>query len=237
MAERPRDPAREEPAGLAYHLAELAVALDPSRPEHLMPRFAPHHRRVLDVGCGAGQTLVAAGYADATDDRLACGVDVDAPVLAAGQARWPRLALAAARGEALPWADATFDLVVSRVAVPYMDVPAALAEAFRVLRPGGELWLALHGLPMALGDLRAAVARRAWRAAAFRAYVLVNGAALQVLGRTFPFALLPQRPVESWQGERGMRLALRRAGFEAAAFSGTSRAPVVRARRPPAAGA
>lgn len=240
-----------EPASLAYHLEELALALDPTRPERLLPTVAPHHRRILDVGCGAGQTLVAMGLAGAagapTDDAavddasapdhradpaFACGVDIEGDVLAAGRARWPRLGLVAARGEALPWADRSFDLVFSRVALPYMDVPAALAECHRVLRPGGELWLALHGLDMVLGHLREAIARRAWAAAAFRSYVLANGVALQLTGRTYPLVLRPQRPVESWQGRRGMRVALRRAGFADVAFAGTPRAPVVQARRP-----
>ncbi|MDF1504733.1 methyltransferase domain-containing protein, partial [Roseisolibacter sp. H3M3-2] len=108
-----------------YHLAEFEIALDPRRPEHLMPPLGARHRRVLDVGCGAGQTLAAAAVLHPAAGRLACGVDVVVASVAAGRARWPALALAAARDEALPYGDASFDLVFSRVALPYMHVGAA----------------------------------------------------------------------------------------------------------------
>lgn len=46
--------------------------------------------------------------------------------------------------EKLPYFDDTFDLIVSRVAFPYTHIPRALAETFRVLKPGGRLWITLH---------------------------------------------------------------------------------------------
>jgi SAM-dependent methyltransferase len=216
-----------------YHLGELAIALDPTRPEHLMPALGPRHRHVLDVGCGAGQSLVASGFAEPREGFGGWGVDVDVAALAAGRARWPQLPLAAALGEALPFAAGSFDLVLSRVALPYMDIPRAVREFHRVLRPGGELWLALHPWRTALGDLRGALRRGALKALVFRSYVLANGAAFQATGRTFAFPL-GARATESWQGARGMRMALRRAGFGAVTVDETPRAFVVRAARPPA---
>lgn len=197
---------------MEYHLAEYEIALDPSRPEHLMPPFGPHHRRVLDVGCGAGQTLAAAEVLHPLEGRVSCGVDIDADALAAGRARWPGLGLAVARGEELPFADGAFDLVCLRVSLPYMRVQDAMRECGRVLTPGGEVWLALHGWRGAVRDLAAAVRRRSVRATAFRAYVLANGLVLQATGSTVAFPV-GRRPTESWQGARGIQLALRRAGF------------------------
>jgi hypothetical protein len=112
-----------------------------------------------------------------------------------------------------------------------MDVPAALAEFARVLRPGGDLWLALHGWRLTLGELRDAVRQRAWKAVAFRGYVVANGVAFQATGRTFAFPD-GRRRVESWQGARGMRTALRRAGFVDVAIDGARQAMVTTARRP-----
>ena len=43
-----------------YHSRELAIALDPTSDAHLMPDIPNDARYVLDVGCGAGQTLIAA---------------------------------------------------------------------------------------------------------------------------------------------------------------------------------
>jgi SAM-dependent methyltransferase len=50
--------------------------------------------------------------------------------------------------EQLPFADASFDLVTSRFGVMFFaDVPAALAEISRVLKPGGSVALLVWGAP------------------------------------------------------------------------------------------
>jgi SAM-dependent methyltransferase len=52
-------------------------------------------------------------------------------------------AFAAARGEQLPFADATFDLVVLDQVIEHVsDQSRVLAEAFRVLKPGGAMYVA-----------------------------------------------------------------------------------------------
>ena len=108
----------------AYHLEELRIARDASHPRHNLPSLAERHRRILDVGCGAGQTLIGS---DATE-RDAFGVDPDGDALRLGRSLDGRLLLTRALGEDLPYRDASFDLVVSRVALPYMRIESALAE-------------------------------------------------------------------------------------------------------------
>ncbi|MDF1504746.1 hypothetical protein PYV61_17440, partial [Roseisolibacter sp. H3M3-2] len=66
-----------------------------------------------------------------------------------------------------------------------------------------------------------------WRAAAFRAYVVANGLALHAVGATLPLRRGPL--TESWQGTRGMRLALARAGFRDVATGRVGRSLVVTA--------
>ncbi|MEI9811588.1 MAG: class I SAM-dependent methyltransferase [Acidobacteriota bacterium] len=117
--------------------------------------------------------------------------------------------LARASGEALPFRDASFDFVFSRVALPYMDISVAVAEMHRVLRPGGELWLTLHPMSMlswtkALGSPKRTV---------FEAYRLANTASLHFLGKQFRYPLRRQR-TESYQTSEGMRRLLARQGFE-----------------------
>lgn len=101
---------------------------------------------MLDVGCGAGQELspfVA---------RQALGVGVDfAPetglagrLLYADQFPASRVAFARASGDELPFGDATFDVVICRLALPYMNNDRALGEFARVLRSGGLLFLKIH---------------------------------------------------------------------------------------------
>lgn len=216
-----------------YHMAELAIALDPSSPRHRLPRLGEQHARVLDVGCGAGQSLVGCGFDQPHAVREGWGVDLDADAIALGRERWPHLRLFEGQGEALPCPDQYFDLVFSRVALPYMDIPRALGEFARVLRPGGDLWIAAHPLRMTVSELARAARTGAWKSALFRGYVLANGAYFHLTGSVLP---APGRPgtFESWQGMRGMRLALARAGFTDIRVHRTAPATalVVTARRP-----
>src|SRR5580765_4167056 len=97
--------------------------------------------RILDLGCGSGRELSSWGAAP--EDSI-IGIDLNRARLAAARTRFPDRTFLQACGEALPFRDATFDRVISSVALPYMDIPQALAEIHRVLVPGGTLMLSLH---------------------------------------------------------------------------------------------
>jgi demethylmenaquinone methyltransferase / 2-methoxy-6-polyprenyl-1,4-benzoquinol methylase len=91
---------------------------------------------VLDVGAGTGVSTEELGG----DNRLAVGVDLSLGMLAAGRRTRPRVPLLAADALALPFADATFDAVTISFALRnVVDPVAALAELWRVTRPGGRL--------------------------------------------------------------------------------------------------
>lgn len=93
---------------------------------------------VVDVGCGTGTVvgeLVTRGL-------TAVGVDLSAKVVAVAQRRHPELDLRVASAESLPFADG--EVVGYRAERLYMHVtdPAAcVAEAHRVLGPGGRIVL------------------------------------------------------------------------------------------------
>lgn len=100
-------------------------------------------RRLLEVGCGDGRLL---GWA-AREGAQVIGLD---PALARstrpGSAAAP---LVAGRGEALPFASGSFDLLLYFNSLHHVPLPAqwtALAEAARVLEGGGEL-LVVEPLP------------------------------------------------------------------------------------------
>jgi SAM-dependent methyltransferase len=99
--------------------------------------------RVLDLGCGAGHTALALAPRAAS----VTAVDLTAEMLAvaAGLARQRNLAnvtFELADVAALPFPAASFDVVVSRYAAHHFAAPErALAEAARVLRPGGAFLL------------------------------------------------------------------------------------------------
>ena len=192
-----------------YHLDELRIARDANAPGHLLPPIPVGCRAVLDIGCGAGQSLIASSLGD---DVLACGIDPDTTALALGRTLTSRVQFAAAVGEHLPYASRSFDLVFSRVALPYTDIPVALAEIARVLRPGGTVWLSLHPPRFAWQAVERAVRARSLKGTLFPFYVLANGMLLHVLGRQIRWPFGRSRH-ESVQTAGGITRALRRAGF------------------------
>ena len=69
-----------------YHLRELRVALDPAAPSRILPPIDAGVGRVLDVGCGAGQTLIACRLPAET---LAVGIDPSFAAVTLGQSLDP----------------------------------------------------------------------------------------------------------------------------------------------------
>ncbi len=99
--------------------------------------------RVLDVAAGNGNATLAAArrYCDVTS------TDYVASLLDAGRARAQAEGLAVqfqeADAEALPFADASFDIVMSTFGVMFTpDQQKAAAELARVCKPGGRIGLA-----------------------------------------------------------------------------------------------
>ena len=104
--------------------------------------------RVLELGIGMGLNL---GFYDAGKVTSVTGVDPSPELRAIAQAapRDPRLNVDVEDGtaEALPFEDAGFDCVVCTFTLCSVHTPArALAEARRVLKPGGRFLYCEHGL-------------------------------------------------------------------------------------------
>jgi len=197
-----------EDADIAYHLEELAIATTNDDARRSLPVVPAHCRRILDVGCGIGQTLVALNLPSSIE---AHGIDIDARAIRYGQQEFPQLTLQQASGERLPYPDAYFDMLLCRVALPYMNIPTALQEFHRVLVPGGTVWATLHPPSMAVVDLRESVLAGSIRNAVYRAYVVVNSVLLHV-GWQFPYPLNRNR-IESYQSASAARRAFERSGF------------------------
>lgn len=160
---------------------------------------------ILDIGCGNGQTL---SLCPQIPYRV--GVDLDPNAISEASATVPGAHFRIARGEALPFPDASFDAVISSVALPYMNIPLALNECARVMRPGGVLYMSVHTwsfLRMLWATKRPNLAGRV-----YRAYVTLNGLSFHCCGKVFPYPLRPSL-MESFQTEHGLRRALDVAGF------------------------
>jgi arsenite methyltransferase len=98
--------------------------------------------RVLDVGSGPG--LLACAMASAVGhEGGVCGIDISEDMLAMSRKRCadqPWTAFQRADASQLPYPDHAFDAAVSTQVYEYVaDVPAALAELHRVIRPGGRV--------------------------------------------------------------------------------------------------
>lgn len=193
-----------------YHLQELSIANDPGDPRRVMPPVSAGHRRILDVGCGAGQTLIASNLGP---DMLMVGVDLDHSALTLGRQLSNNIRFVRASGEALPFVDECFDLVICRVALPYMHVYKALAEMSRVLIAGGDLWIVLHPFRVTAKELLASITRFQLKASLYRLWVLMNGLTLHTFGKQWAFPLTGRR-YESWQTRRSIARALKAAGFD-----------------------
>ncbi len=154
------------PVGQAQVLGKVRKALG--------PRFGPFARS-LEIGAGTGYftlNLVQAGVV-----RSATATDIAPGMLEALEASAARIGMGdaietvQADAESLPFADASFDLVMGHAVLHHIpDLAAAFAEFHRVLRPGGTLLFA--GEPSRRGDRIAAYPKRvalrlapAWRRA------------------------------------------------------------------------
>ena len=102
---------------------------------YLVPHLTPG-LRVLDVGCGPG--TVTAGLARLVAPAEVVGVDRSPAVLAEAAEAAPGVRFELADATALPFADATFDVVHAHQLLQHLTDPvAALREMRRVTRPGG----------------------------------------------------------------------------------------------------
>ncbi|MFW6723814.1 class I SAM-dependent methyltransferase [Streptomyces sp. MAR4 CNY-716] len=99
--------------------------------------------RVLDVGCGCGQTTRVAAALAAGGSAL--GVDLSAAMLAQARARAAEEGLAnvgfeQADAQVHDFADGAYDVAISRFGVMFFADPvAAFANVRRALRPAGRL--------------------------------------------------------------------------------------------------
>jgi len=186
-----------------YHLGELKVALDPSHPSNILPPALPESHTVLDIGCGAGQTLIAA-----YPDRVSFGIDVDAAALKLGRSLTRHVQFTCAKAEALPYSDARFDLVVARVSLPYTNLRKSFQEIRRVLKKGGALWITLHPFSMVWSHAQSSRSYKGW---IYFSYILLNGALFHLTRHQIPYLGFRY---ESFQTESGVTRALRQFGFE-----------------------
>ncbi len=101
----------------------------------------PDRGRILDVGCGTGSLAFA--IAERKRHAHVVGIDSSKEYVAYASSRNPfpdQVAFAVGDAQQLEFADATFDAIVSSLAINFIpDTKKALLELRRVTKPGGNL--------------------------------------------------------------------------------------------------
>jgi SAM-dependent methyltransferase len=115
---------------------------------------------LLDVACGSGQLALVAARRGAR----VTGVDIAASSIRAARERAEAESLSArfddGDAEALPYADASFDVVTSRFGAMFAPRPDVVAkELVRVCRPGGTIAMANWTRSGFIGQMFALVSR------------------------------------------------------------------------------
>ncbi len=185
---------------ISYHLDELEIAKSPNSPKYSRPEFSGDDQAILDIGCGIGQTFVALPK---LHGRLLIGFDVDLKCLTYGSSSFDYIIFVNGTAEQLPFSNKLFDLVVSRVSLPYTNIPHTLAEIERVLKKDSRVWITLHSFSMTWKNLVASLRKFMIKDIIYRCYVILNGVIFSFSGIQFPF--LKKRKYESFQTISGMK--------------------------------
>src|SRR5690348_8059197 len=150
-----------------------------SEPSNCREYVAMHHGlgvdwgdRLLDVACGSGLAIELACLRGA----VCSGIDASSRLVAVARDRNPDSDIEVGDMHALPWDAGTFDVVTSFRGI-WNTTPGAVAEIYRVLRPGGRVGITVWG--------HLKVSPGAWALAPFRlatAEKVDNQAAMVSLG-------------------------------------------------------
>lgn len=165
----------------------------------------PPKTRSLDLGCGRKPVFPPA--------EVQVGLDIDLDSLIESQRLHPTALFVCGDGERLPFRDGVFDSVISRVALPYMNLNAAIPEISRVTKPGGQVTLNLHSFGFAWRDFWSRIRSGSLRAIVGGGWAVANGLMFHFFGRTIrlPFS---KHHYESFQTYSGMKRTLRKQGFD-----------------------
>lgn len=182
-------------------------------------------QRILDLGCGTGDSWSNLGSDVENSSLIGLDPQLDRVAAATRKNEHRNWCYLCARGESIPLADRSVDGVLCRGALPYMVIPSALNEVYRILISGGWLLMTLHRPTFTLREFRRSFPNP--KPMLGRSLVLLNGIYFHLTGRVISI----RGRSESCQTKAGMLTALYRAGFRDVKFRHDAGRLVVEARR------
>ncbi len=197
---------------LFYYLREFAGREDQARSQAISHDVWMNGSpgRVLDVGCGIGQTVLAlarrwpAQYVAMDPNPIACAL-----ARVATRAS-ERVEVVTGSAEHLPFADKSFDRIHSRVVIQYTNSYRALAEMVRCLKPGGRLYLKVADWRYYSRRLWPVLAHLDGRGLFLNSFPLANGIICQWFGQPAGFKWKGARFQEHFLGRGYLRSCERR---------------------------
>lgn len=161
--------------------------------------------RILDIAAGTGTSSAALAKSGAT----VVAVDFSPGMIAEGRKRQPKIEFVEADAEKLPFGDEEFDAVTISFGLRNVEHPTvALAEMYRVLKPGGRLVICEFSKPP-----------RALFRMGYAAYMRVLAPVLATLSSSNPDAYSYLREsIEEWPDQGTLTQWIRGVGFTRVAY-------------------
>jgi len=161
--------------------------------------------RILDIAAGTGTSSIALTKTGAT----VVAVDFSAGMIAEGERRHPELEFIEADAEKLPFKDNEFDAVTISFGLRNINDPrAALAEMYRVLKPGGRLVVTEFSKPP-----------RAILRAGYQAYMkFVMPTVVKVASSNSEAYTYLNESIKAWPDQGELSRWIRGAGFTRVAY-------------------
>jgi len=164
---------------------------------------------ILDLAAGTGTST----HPFAASGATVIPADISEGMLAVGKKRQPDLSFVNADALALPFADATFDTVTISFGLRNVEnVPAALAEMYRVTKPGGRIVICEFSTPT-------------WKPLRhfYRRYLTRGFPLVAVFTSTNPVAYdYLVESILAWPDQRNLAAELAKAGWQRAGWKNLS---------------
>jgi SAM-dependent methyltransferase len=135
--------ARQKATWESGDFGEIAKSIEPAAEEFMAQLPLRRGERLLDAACGTGNLAVIASRAGCEVHGLDIATNLIAQARARARAEGLNISYTEGDAEALPYPDASFDVVVSMYGVMFTPQPERIVnELRRVTKPGGMIALA-----------------------------------------------------------------------------------------------